>query len=478
MPRFDAEPPTAAGGPRRAWATPDEVVAANAPGAHAATSALLTDQYEVTMAASYLSQSMTASATFDLFVRSLPPERRFLVAAGLADALEFLEQMRFTDSDLEYLRSLDTFPETFLEYLADFRFSGEVWAIPEGEVCFPDEPLLRVSAPLIEAQIVETALLTTVAHQTGIASKAARVALAAGEHAFVDFGARRAHGPEAALRGARAAYIAGAAGTSNVLAGKAYGIPISGTMAHSYVMAFDDERDAFRRFARDFPSNAVLLIDTYDTVEGARRAVEVAHELAEEGIRIAGVRLDSGDLGALAHRVREILDQGGLGETRIVASGDLDEHRIAGLLADGVPIDSFGVGTQMAVSADVPALGAVYKLVEYNGRPVLKLSTGKSTLPGRKQVWREVQDGTWTVDTIGLEHETAIAGRPMLVKVMVDGTPVNGRATLEEARERCARGLRELPEWLREFERHTPSRPVRTSDELDALVARITKEVG
>ncbi len=449
----------------------------DAPRSHAATSALLTDHYELTMAASYLARSMTATATFDLFVRSLPPERRFLVAVGLADAVDYLAQVRFTDSDLEYLRAGGTFAEQFLDYLADFRFSGEVWAIPEGEVCFPDEPLLRVSAPLIEAQVVETALLNTVAHQSAIASKAARVALAAGEHAFVDFGARRTHGPEAALRGARAAYIAGAASTSNVLAGKAYGIPVSGTMAHSYVMAFADERDALRTFARDFPSKAVLLIDTYDTVEGAHRVVEVARELADEGVRIVGVRLDSGDLGPLAHRVREILDRGGLRQTRIIASGDLDEHRIAALVGDGAPIDSFGVGTQMGVSADAPALGAVYKLVEYDGRPALKLSTGKVTLPGRKQVWREVRDGVLTVDTIGLEHETGIAGRPILAQVMVDGTPVDGRGTLEQARERCTRALKELPPSLRDLEARDVAPPVRTSRELDALVAHMTNEV-
>lgn len=448
-----------------------------APRSQAASSALLTDQYELTMAASYFSQEMTAPATFDLFVRSLPPERRFLVAAGLDDALEYLEHLRFTDSDLDYLRSLDTFDEPFLDFLAGFRFSGEVWAMSEGEVCFPSEPLLRVTAPLIEAQIVETALLTTVAHQTGIASKAARVALAAGDRDFVDFAARRTHGPEAALRGARAAYVAGAAGTSNVLAGKTYGIPVSGTMAHSYVMAFEDERDAFRRFARDFPTKAVLLIDTYDTVEGAHRAVEVAHELAEEGVTIAGVRLDSGDLGALSREVRTVLDEGGLAEARIIASGDLDEHRIAALLADGAPIDSFGVGTQMGVAADAPALGAVYKLVEYDERPVLKLSTGKTTLPGRKQVWRTFDGETLVTDIIGLETEETTSGRPMLAQVMADGTRVGGDSSVKQARERCARALAALPESLRRFEPSDDEPPVRTTEELDALVERIAEDV-
>ncbi|MFW2514235.1 nicotinate phosphoribosyltransferase [Demequina sp. SO4-13] len=443
-----------------------------------AASALLTDQYELTMAASYLSQSMEQTATFDLFVRNLPPERRFLVAAGLADALAYLEQLRFTDSDVGYLRSLGIFEEAFLRHLSAMRFTGEVWAIPEGEVCFPGEPLLRVTAPLIEAQVVETALLTTVSHQTGIASKAARVALACGGRDFVDFASRRAHGPSAAVRGARAAYLSGAAATSNVLAGKVYGIPLSGTMAHSYVMAFDDEREAFRRFARDFPSSAVLLIDTYDTVEGARRAVGVAHELADEGVRVAGVRLDSGDLRALSMRVREILDEGGLEDVRIIASGDLDEHRIAELLQAGAPIDSFGVGTQMGVSADAPSLSAVYKLVEYDGRPVVKLSADKSTLPGRKQVWRDEHGGTLAGDTMGLEHETGHAGRPLLRRVMVDGKRVEAEGSLSEARARAARALASLSPELRGLAPAEGTPPVSTTTKLEMLVRTMREDLA
>lgn len=444
----------------------------------AAASALATDQYELTMAASYLAESMTGTATFDLFVRRLPDERRFLVAAGLADAVAYLEQVRFTDSDVSYLRSLGHFDDEFLNYLTNFRFTGEVWAIPEGELCFPGEPLMRITAPLIEAQIVETALLSTVAHQSMIASKAARVALACGERAFVDFASRRAHGPEAAVRGARASYLAGSAGTSNVLAGKRYQIPLSGTMAHSYVMAFDDERDAFRCFARHFPSAAVLLIDTYDTVEGARRVVQVAHELADEGIAIQGVRLDSGDLAVLSKQVREVLDEGGLTEVRIVASGDLDEHRIAALIEAGAPIDSFGVGTQMGVSADAPALGAVYKLVEYDSRPVLKLAAEKSTLPGRKQVWRRESDGVLAGDTVGLEHETGHEGRPMLRQVMVDGAAVEAEGSLAEARERCAAALASLPSQWRSLGAGESPPLVSTSDELDALVEHVRAAVA
>lgn len=462
----------------------------------AAASALTTDQYELTMAASYLSQSMNKTATFDLFVRRLPAARQFLVAAGIADALTYLEQLRFTPSDIDYLRGLGTFGDDFLDYLADFRFTGDVWAIPEGEVCFPGEPLLRVEAPLIEAQIIETALLTTIGHPTLVASKAARVALATGGRDFVDFAARRTHGPEAALRAARSAYIAGAAATSNVYAGKQYGIPLSGTMAHSYVMAFEDERDAFRSFARDFPNATVLLIDTYDTVEGARRAVEVAHELGAEGISIAAVRIDSGDLAQLSKEVRRVLDEGGCEDVGIIVSGDLNENRIAELRASGAPIDSFGVGTEMGVSADAPALSAVYKLVEYDGRPVLKLSTGKESLPGRKQLWREYardpQGNRLLVgDVVGLDGEPGIAGQPLLERVMTGGKISRdctwasragdavhvSAAALADARERCARALASLPAEFRSLSEGDRPSPVSTSPALQALVeqSRATK---
>ncbi len=435
----------------------------------AAASALTTDQYELTMGASYWAQSMTAPATFDLFVRRLPRERQFLIAAGLADALDYLENVSFSDSDISFLRSLGMFDDSFLAYLTEFHFTGDVWAIPEGEVFFPGEPLLRVTAPLIEAQLVETVLLATIGHQSAIASKAARVSLASGERSFMDFAARRAHGADAALLGARAAYLAGAASTSNVLAGKLFDIPLSGTMAHSYVMAFDDEREAFRQFARQFPRSAVLLIDTYDTVEGARRVVEVAHELESEGVTIAGVRIDSGDLAQLSVRVRDILDEGNLAQVRINVSGDLDEHKIAALNADNAPIDSFGVGTQMGVSADAPALGAVYKLVEYNSRPVVKLSTDKATLPGRKQVWRTEENGILIGDTIGLDAEDEATGRPLLEQMMASGKRTAGENSLLDARARCARSLASLPARLRELAHQEPDSPVQTSVALDDL---------
>lgn len=302
-----------------------------------ANAALLTDLYELTMAASYHSQGFDESATFDLFVRRLPDTRNFLVACGLDEALTYLERLHFDDAALRYLGSLGLFEASFLDRLRELRFTGEVWAVPEGEVAFAGEPLLRVTAPIIEAQIVETFLLNCVGYQTMVASKAARVALACGERRFVDFSPRRDHAADAALKAGKAAYVAGAASTSCVLAGKVYGIPVSGTMAHSYVMRFDDELDAFRAFARDFPGNAVLLIDTYDTEEAARKVVALSKELRADGLSVAAVRLDSGDLRALSTSVRKILDEGGCGEVRIFASGDLDEYRIADLLAQGAP---------------------------------------------------------------------------------------------------------------------------------------------
>jgi nicotinate phosphoribosyltransferase len=361
----------------------------------AADLTLLTDLYELTMASAYLDEAKVGPASFELFVRELPPQRRFLVVAGTAEVARYLAELAATPEQVDYLRSTGRFPDAFCDWFADLSFDGDLWAIPEGEVAHAGEPLVRVTASLPVAQLVETYVINAVISQTLVASKAARVAIACGDRDFVDFSARRDHGPGAALQAARASWIAGAAGTSLVLAGQRWGLPLSGTMAHAYVMAHDDERDAFRSYARAFPDGAVLLLDTYDTVQGARHAVEVAHELAGDGIRIAAVRLDSGDLGVLARQVRGVLDDGGLGDVRIVASGDLDEHRIAQLVGDGAPVDAFGVGTQLGTSADAPALGGVYKLVEDEGGPRLKLSPGKATLPGRKQVWRTAVATWW-----------------------------------------------------------------------------------
>jgi nicotinate phosphoribosyltransferase len=441
------------------------------PAAAPVGAAMLTDLYELTMAAAYHVSGISHEATFELSVRSLPPERRFLVAAGLDAALAGLEDLHFTDDDLAYLRSLGLFPTDFVDLLADLRFTGDVWAMPEGEVAFGGEPLVRVTGPLLEAQIVETFLLNEIASQTMVASKAARVRLAAGERSYVDFSARRDHGADAAMAAARTSWIAGSSGTSLVAAGQRWGIPLSGTMAHSFVMAFDDERDAFRAYARAFPERSVLLLDTYDTVTGAHHAVEVAHELAAEGIQLAGVRLDSGDLAALSLEVRRILDEGGLHGTQVLASGDLDEHRIAGLVARGAAIDAFGVGTQLGTSADAPALGAVYKLVEDADGPKMKLAVGKVTLPGRKQVWRADDR-----DVLTLHDETVADGRPLLVKVMEGGQRVPaGREPLDAARARCADRLAGLPEVLRSL---APTGgeaawPVELSDGLRSMAAQV-----
>jgi nicotinate phosphoribosyltransferase len=434
--------------------------------------ALVTDLYELTMAAAYQAGGVDHEATFELFVRSLPATRRFLVAAGLDDALAGLEAWRFDAGDVAYLDGLGTFPPEFLDRLDDLRFTGDVWAVPEGEVVFAGEPLVRVTAPLVEAQIVETWLLNRIASQTMLASKAARIAVACGERTFVDFSARRVHGVDAAMAAARAAWICGAAGTSLVAAGRRFGIPLSGTMAHSFVMSHDHERDAFLAYARTFPAAVVLLIDTYDTVEGARTAADVAHELAAEGIAIAGVRLDSGDLGALAVDVRAVLDDAGLPDIVILASGDLDEHRIADLLSAGAPIDAFGVGTQLGTSGDAPTLGAVYKLVEDADGPKMKLASGKVTLPGRKQVWR-LDDH----DVVSLHDEDVPGGRPLLRRVMHAGRRT-GVESLDDVRARATASVAWLPPVLRDLGPAGSSPwPVATSTGLDRLAAAVHAEI-
>ena len=435
--------------------------------------AAFVDLYEVTMAASYFAHGMNEPATFELSVRQLPPGRGFLVACGLEDALAYLDGLAFSDDAIDYLRSLGTFDEAFLDFLARLRFSGDVWAVPEGEAVFANEPLLRVTAPLIEAQLAETFLLNALTFQTMIATKAARVALACGDRAFVDFSGRRDHGADAALRVARASFVGGASGTSNVLAGQMYGLDLSGTMAHSYVLSFPDEAEAFRAYAHDFPESAVLLIDTYDTIEGARRAAAVASELRAEGVTIRAVRLDSGDLAALARSVRAVLDEAGCGDIRIFASSDLDEHRIAELLARGAPIDAFGVGTRLGTSADAPSLGGVYKLVAGPHGPVMKRSAGKGSLPGVKQVYREERDGESIADTIALAGEPGVAGRPLLVQVMASGGRLLPPEPLAALRERRAAAVARLPEAAKALDAPGDVYPVRLSGGLTNLVRRL-----
>jgi nicotinate phosphoribosyltransferase len=418
-------------------------------------SALVTDLYELTMMAGYDASRTQGRATFELFVRNLPPNRAYLVAAGLEQALQYLEALRFAPEQIAWLRRLPNMrgvPDRFFdETLPALRFTGDVWAVPEGTPVFPYEPLLRLSAPLLEAQLVETALLAIVNFQTSIASKAARIVWAASGRAVMEFGSRRAHGPEAGVLAARASYIAGCDSTSNVEAGFRFGIPLSGTMAHSWVTTFEDEVEAFRQYAAVFGDRSVFLIDTYDTVAAARKIVA-------SGMRPRAVRLDSGDVVALSREVRAILDAGGLHDTTIVASGDMDEWSVSHVLAQGAPIDAFGVGTALATSKDAPALGGVYKLVEVerNGEyvPVMKLSAGgKSSQPGRKQAWRVYRQGAAVGDVIGLADEPGPRGGvPLLSPVMERGFRLGPPVGLPSSRALCARMVAELPQGVRTLE--------------------------
>lgn len=439
---------------------------------------LLTDLYELTMAASYHAHDMNDQATFDLFVRHLPKQRHFLISCGIEHALDYLDRLHFDNDAIAYLRSLGIFEDGFLEFLADLEFTGEVRAIPEGEAVFDGEPILSVTAPLIEAQIVETFLLNCIMFETMIASKAARVSIAAQDRRFVDFSLRRDQGADAGLRAARASFVGGAVATSNVLAGRVFGIPVNGTMAHSYVMAFEDEVKAFRCFLRDFPQDTVLLIDTFDVEEGARRAAQVANELGPEGVTLSGVRIDSGDLATLTRSVRKILDEAGLGEVKIVLSGDLDEHRIEALLVDGVPVDAFGVGTQMGTSGDAPSLGGAYKLVEDAHGPKIKLSTGKATFPGRKQVYRVSGDHSYDHDVIALEDEAPPGGVALLHQVMVEGERCRESDSLAAIQRRCRNTLSLLPERLRSLDQSAEVYPVRHSPKLEGLIRRMQSEAG
>lgn len=450
--------------------------------------ALLTDLYQLTMMQAYLEEGMVDTAVFELFVRKLPPGRNFLVAAGLEQALDFLERLALSEEELAWLAGPAGFPPAFVERLRDFRFEGDVDAMPEGTVFFPDEPILRVSAPLPQAQYVESRLLNIVHFQTMIASKAARVVLAAQGRQLVDFGMRRAHGAEAALFAARAAWLAGFDATATAEAGRLWGIPVRGTMAHSFVQAHACEADAFEAFSRARPQRPIFLVDTWDTEAGVAKAVALAPRLAAEGIRIGGVRLDSGDLGAHARAARAMLDAGGLTDAIVFASGNLDENRVAALLAEGAPIDGFGVGTALDVSSDAPSLDAVYKLQAYAGVARRKRSEGKATWPGPKQVWRRYgSDGIAAGDTVRLLDEPGQSGRgsgradptpgalevrPLLEPVMRDGRRLASQPTLAEARAHCAAEIARLPAGLRRLPRGQPY-PVEISAALRALADRI-----
>ena len=437
-------------------------------------SPLLTDLYELSMLEAYAADGMAETAVFELFFRKLPPQRGFLMAAGLEQAVAFLEAVHFSADDLQWLREVGLFAPGFVDLLADFRFSGDVDAMPEGTVFFPDEPVLRVTAPLPQAQLVETRLINLVHFQTVIASKAARMVLAAPGRQLVDFGLRRAHGAEAGLLAARASYLAGFDGTATVLAGRAFGIPVVGTMAHSFVQAYDHEATAFEHFARTRPNALTLLIDTYDTERGAAVVAALAPRLAAEGITIAAVRLDSGDLAKHAHAVRAILDAAGWPSIRIFASGGLDEHSLQHL-ADA-PIDGFGVGTSLAAASDAPALDCAYKLQEYAGRPRRKRSEGKATWPGRKQVYRRYHaDGTIAGDVVALLDET-VDGEPLLRPAMRHGRRVDGFPALADARARAARDLARLPGHLRRLQ--PASVPVEISAGIRAMAEQVDRAMA
>jgi nicotinate phosphoribosyltransferase len=415
---------------------------------------LLIDHYELAMSASYFRRRMNEPAIFELFIRRLPPNREWLLAAGLGPTLELIHELRFGQPALDYLRSLGLFGDDFIDYLAAFRFSGDLEAMPEGTVCFANEPLVRVTAPRIEAQLLETLLLNQINFQTMVATKAARVVLAAGGgkpgagERVVDFSPRRDHGADAAMKVARSAAVAGCGGTSNVGAAMRYGLRPVGTMAHSYVLSFESEEEAFRAFLEDFPQSAVLLVDTYDTLEGVRRAISASREA---GIPLAGVRLDSGDLLELSVAARRLLDEAGMSETRIAASGDLEEGRIAELVAAGAPVDIWGVGTDLGTSRDSPVVNGVYKLVaDRRGerwRGVWKHSPDKETVPGPKQVFRHFEGDSISSDVIAAAGES-LEGEALLVSAMRNGEPVR-RESLQQVRERSAAQLAALPERLR-----------------------------
>ncbi len=411
--------------------------------------ALLTDLYQLTMLQAYLDEGMQEKAVFELFVRRLPERRNFLVAAGLEQALRFLEKLAFSDAELEWLARQGKFSKRLLDHLASLRFEGDVDAMPEGSIFFAEEPILRVTAALPQAQLVESRLLNIIHFQTLIASKAARVVLAGQGRPLVDFGMRRAHGADAALHAARAAYVAGFDATATAQAGMEFGIPLSGTMAHSFVQVHASEEAALEAFARAWPERPTLLVDTYDTEAAVRRLIEHAPRLARDGIHIGGVRLDSGDLAAHARSVRRLLDDAGLTDVSIFASGNLDEYRIAALLAEGAPIDGFGVGTALDTSADVPSLDAVYKLQAYAGVARRKRSEGKATWPGAKQVCRHyAADGMMDGDMIQLADEPVI-GRPLLQPCMRGGRRVAPAPSLDQIREWHAARMKELPQALR-----------------------------
>jgi nicotinate phosphoribosyltransferase len=440
--------------------------------------ALLTDLYQLTMAQAYFQSQRLAPATFSLFIRSYPPNRSYFVAAGLRDVLEFLERFRIDSAGIYYLRSRRMFTDDFLDFLQGLKFTGDVWALPEGRLFFKDEPVMEVTAPIVEAQIVETVIINQIHFQSLIATKAARCVQAAGARSVVDFSLRRTHGIDAGMKVARASYLAGFAGTSNVRAGQRYAIPVVGTMAHSFVSSFEHEIDAFRAFISSFPNHSTLLIDTYDTVEGAHKAVQVAREMAARGQRLQGVRIDSGDLAKLALEVRKIFDEAGLKDVKIIGSGGLDEYDLADFSDADIPYDSYGVGTKMGVSADTPWSDIAYKLVEYKDRSVLKLSPGKVSLPAKKQVFRiSHEQGQLHKDIIALRGENVAGAESLLKRVMTEGKITAPLPSLEESRSGFLSEFAKLPEPIKRI-RNSENYLVEHSSGLQEHCATVEQQVS
>ncbi len=436
---------------------------------------LFTDLYELTMVQAYVAEGMDGEATFSLAVRGLPPRRNFLLACGLAQVLAHLESLSFSDDDLTYLKSLGAFSPDLLAWLQDFRFTGDVFAVPEGTPVFADAPILEITAPLPQAQLVETFVINQIHLQTLIASKAARVVAAAQGRNVVEFGARRIHGTGTAIQAARASFIAGVTATSNVAAGQEFGIPVVGTMAHSYVQAFETESEAFRAFTSHFPATT-LVVDTYDTLAGVRRVVGLSRELGTE-FHVQAIRLDSGDLAALAKASRKILDDAGLAGVSIFASGGLDEDAIADVVAAGAPIDAFGVGTRMGVSADAPSLEIAYKLAEFAGHGRVKLAPGKAVLPGRKQVFRAQEGGVYVGDTIARADET-LAGTPLLHQVMKAGVRTAREKPLADIQAYAEEQIAALPPAVRRIAAAKPAYPVSVSPALSDYKRRVEAAIA
>ena len=441
---------------------------------------LFTDFYELTMGAAYFDNQRFEPVTFDLFIRRFPENRSYFLFTGLEQILLYLQNIKFTEQHLDYLKGQGFNPQ-FLSYLRNFKFTGDVWAVPEGTVVFPNEPLIRVTAPIIEAQLVETFLLNTVNLQTTMSTKASRVVYAAKGKAVIEFGLRREHGVDAGMKVARSSYIAGCLGSSNVLAGMVYGIPVFGTMAHSFIMSYASELEAFRAFAKTFPMNSTLLIDTYDDLAGLKKAIIVAKELELQGFQLGGVRLDSGELVETSKKIRALLDANALGYVKIFASGDMDEFRISELLSNGAKIDSFGVGTKMGTSSDQPYLDVVYKLCETmtssgDYLPIMKLSPDKLTLPGRKQIYRyKDSEGNYVQDVIALDSEKKDAD-PLLVNVMCNGKTTYSLPSLNQIRAYASENLSKLPEKHKSLTK-AETYPVKLSQKLQTLTKALHKKI-